>query len=535
MALAAARIFSARWYLADTSDRAEHARWWQGLGLFLVTCQSALWAVASLIFARSGTVLQEVVLHTVLYGVAMGAAMHLAGAPRVRTLYCVAVLVPLAGRDLAIGGNLHLLLAAVTTLALAYTFVIGHHQARIVAELLLERARSVDLLRNLEQEYRCSEQARSIAENAVLARTRFVAAANHDLRQPLNAMNLLLHSLRPPYRTETVGATLAHMQKCVDGMTDVVDALLDLTSIDAGETIVNVEPVRVDQIVADCVAVSKMSAVDKGLRLEFESNETWARSDRALLSRIVANLLSNAIRYTQTGSVSVSVTSNSETVQVSIKDTGRGIPKDLHDRVFDEFFQVANDQRDRELGLGLGLAIVKRLTTLLGHTVELESDLGVGSTFRVVLGPPQPRPSAVLVTSTNEQSQSVLAGRQMLVVEDDQESRGALRALLLSWGAYVEAVGTVDEMRMVLARGFRPDALIVDYRLSNGTTGLDAVRVVRQSLSTRVPALVISGDLTVAADPELRTEKLDVLQKPVKPAALRAFLVYALATRQQAL
>lgn len=503
---------------------------WARAGIALALLQSGLWGVLSLVLRVPGTPEQEVVLHVVLCATALGAALHLLPVPRVLLPYALGVLGPLFVRDLLVAGTFHAMLAGLVGLVGVYAVVIGRTQARALAELVDQRRRNAALVAALRVENDRSEQARRAAERASAARSRFFAAANHDLRQPLHAIGLLTHSLRHARDPAEIAETVDHLGACADAMVDAVDALLEVARADAPLAPPVRVPVRLDALVREACMPSLAVARGKGLALEVRVPEVHVSSDREGLSRIVGNLVSNAVRYTESGTVSVTADVEAEGVSLAVADTGIGIAPEHLDRVFEEFFQVDNPGRDRRRGFGLGLATVARLCGRLGHAVDVRSTPGGGSCFRVRLGPAVDAGSAGCEPSPDVPGTPAPERHRILVVEDDADARAATRRLLVSWGAQVQAVDGLEAALRLLREGFVPQALVVDLRLADGRRGLDAVGRIRQVCGREVPALLVTGDAGDGALKAAADAGLPIAFKPVRPAALRAFLAQALST-----
>lgn len=525
--LTVVRLGTATAFLVKRPPPSAHGAWARS-GVAMALVQAALWgALGFVLFEGSGSAEQEAVLHVVLCAVAMGAAVHLAPVARVLQVYVSLVLAPLVVRDVLIGDAFHLTLALLGLLIGLYTLVIARHQARALAEILAQRQHNAALVAALHRENERREQARQAAENANAARTRFFAAANHDLRQPLNAIGLLTQSLHHVRRAEDVGEVADHLAACVDGMTGVVDELLEITRLDAGSLEPDRAAFRLDLLVRDCCRQFEIAARVKGLAMTVDVPAVGVLSDREMLSRILGNLVSNAVRYTPAGQVVVRARVGEEVV-VEVEDTGIGIAPEHQARIFDEFFQVANPGRDRRLGLGLGLSTVRRLCDLLGHRVEVQSAAGAGSRFTLRLGPPQDalRPGTTPVATP---VLPLAANRRVLVIEDDHDARTALARLLASWGSEVATAPGLATALAVLQSGFRPDALIVDLRLADGASGIEAIEQVRQACDAALPTVLVTGDANAEALTDPRLAGVPVLFKPIRAARLRAFLAQAFA------
>lgn len=368
------------------------------------------------------------------------------------------------------------------------------------------------------------------AENATLAKSRFLAAASHDLRQPIHALGLFVARLAQYPMDVPMRQLVQHLDASVQAMQNLLDGLLDVSRLDAGAVTANVRPVNIN-VIFDFVRVSSTStARDKGLRLRVRPTHLWCLSDPVLLQRMVMNLANNALRYTQTGTVLVRCrkVQQGSSIRIDVMDSGVGIAPEHQGDIFREFFQVGNAARDRTQGLGLGLNIVQRSARLLGHAIELDSAPGCGTRFSIVV----PLVKAPMISQLQDveaipaqtMPQNALDGVRVLVVEDDFTARQAQEELLHSWGCEVRAVGTAVLAFQSVQQGFVPDVVISDFRLGGENNGLDVIAQVRRLSGWSVPACVVSGDTDADLMQAARAASLTLLHKPVRPAKLRSLV-----------
>ncbi|MDG0862999.1 response regulator [Pelomonas aquatica] len=360
-------------------------------------------------------------------------------------------------------------------------------------------------------------------EQANLAKTRFLASASHDLRQPLHAMSLLIGLLGERARGLGVEDLVQRIGQSTEAMESLLNGILDISRLDAG--VERPEPVAlpVQELLAGIERQFAPLAAARGLSLRTHAAAHWVRSDRALLARMLDNLVANALRYTERGGVLVGVRPHGDGLAFEVWDSGIGIPADQFDAVFQEFVQLHNPQRDRSLGLGLGLSIVRRTAELLGHRVELCSRHGRGSRFRVIVPRGAPASAAEPALAGARQAEPV-AGLRVLVIDDEAPIRFALQGLLDAWGCEgvvardgADALARLDDGLPV------PDAILCDYRFEQGT-GVEWVGRLRERLGADVPALIVTGDVTASQLIDIAASDLPVMHKPVSPAALRAWL-----------
>jgi two-component system, sensor histidine kinase len=524
-----ARIGGSIYYSRDGAGRLASGTWyrWAAAGAM---AHAVLWGACSFVLFDFADASAESVLHIVLASVAMGAAVHLSGFFPLLVAYVSCVIGPLVLRDIWIGSSYHLLLAFMCAVAGIYAISTGRNQSRALIEILAQRRKNAELIEALRVENQRSEAARRTAEDANAAKSRFFAAANHDLRQPLHAMGLLAQTLRAHASQVDVDEVSGHLVECVDGMTQVVDELLEITRLDVGNIAPQWTAFAIDGLLRETAYTYQALARAKGLQLELRADSgTVVHSDRALLGRVLANLVSNAIRYTPHGTVRLAASAGEQHAAVSVEDSGIGIAAEHLPRIFEEFYQVANPARDRRLGLGLGLATVKRLSDLLSLDVAVDSTPGAGSTFHLTVTRAR-ADEHVVESELAEEPAPLPTAQRVLVIEDDADSRNALLGLLHQWGCAARGAPDAAEALPWLGQGFVPDALLVDLRLANGASGLDAIAALRAAAGCELPALILTGDVASERAREAQALGFLVLIKPAKPMQLRAFLGQAFAS-----
>ena len=361
------------------------------------------------------------------------------------------------------------------------------------------------------------------AERANLAKSRFLAAASHDLRQPLHALGLFLSELTQQPLDERSRQITGRLTASTEAMEGLLDSLLDISRLDAGVLTPERSVFDMRAKLEHLVAGQTSAATARGLDLRLRCPPCWALSDPLLFERIVANLLGNAIRYTPQGRVLVTCRRRGERLRVEVRDSGLGIAADDHQVIFQEFVQLGNAERARDKGLGLGLAIVRRLVDLLGHRLELRSAPGWGSVFAIELPaapPPEPVPGDREALALGH-----FDGLQVALADDDALALGAMSSLLASWGCEVTAAHTADELLDAVASGSTPDILITDLRLGGTTDGLALIAAVRsQPGRAELPAVLISGDTAPESLARIQATGVPMLHKPVRPARLRALM-----------
>ena len=366
------------------------------------------------------------------------------------------------------------------------------------------------------------------AEVATRAKSQFLAAASHDLRQPTHALGMFVARLgQLPHDAQTQHL-VTNLDASVRAMQDLLDGLLDISKLDAGAVQVNLHAVPLNPIFEQIRLAMVDAASEKGLRLRVRPTTAWVRSDPVLLQRILLNLVANAVRYTQQGSVLLACRASGHDAgsgvraRIEVWDSGIGIAPEHQTQVFKEFYQVGNAERDRTRGLGLGLNIVERTAHLLGHPFTLRSHLGQGTRFtlevplaRADAAPPDAAPAAP-VTRLN--------GLAVMVIEDDALAAEGLVGLLQSWGCTVTASDGQQQALAQMAQTGVPDVIVSDYRLRGDENGISAVNALRQAAGQSISACLMSGDTDQALITQARQAGLTLLHKPVRPAKLRSLL-----------
>ncbi|MDQ2955134.1 MAG: ATP-binding protein, partial [Pseudomonadota bacterium] len=365
-------------------------------------------------------------------------------------------------------------------------------------------------------------------------KSRFLAAASHDLRQPLHALNLFVAQLRAESDPAERSRLVARIDAAVSAMNELFDALLDMSKLDAGVLVPNLTEFPVEHLLKRMETTFAAAAREKGLRLRVVPGSAWIRSDFILLERILLNLVSNAVRYTPGGGVVVGCRRRGEQLRIDVWDSGVGIPEDQQGNIFGEFYQLAGREPDRG-GLGLGLSIVDRLGSLLGHAIELNSRPGKGSRFSISVPSVAARPQIAAARMSPAAIADPASGKLIVVIDDDALVLDGMRGILQSWGCNVVAAPSADAaLAQLNKRGEQPDLIVSDYRLADGKTGIGAIERMRGALGVPVPAFLISGDTAPERLRDASASGYHLLHKPVPPMKLRAMLNRLLTRRDAA-
>ncbi|AWK88626.1 hypothetical protein DEW08_21260 [Azospirillum thermophilum] len=370
--------------------------------------------------------------------------------------------------------------------------------------------------RKLMEERLCL--AKKEAELAASSKSRFLAAASHDLRQPMQSLILFAAALHR--HVDAQGQEqLDHLERSLEALKGLLDSLLDVSRLDAGLVRPQIVDIPLSAVLDELDAAYRPIAEERGLSWSIIGCAGTVHSDRILLARLLRNLVENALRYTRAGGVTIRCRRDGDHLLIEVKDTGIGIPDDQRERIFEEFVQIGNVERNRRQGLGLGLAIVRRIARLLDYRIDVWSQEGKGSLFsvRVPRGSDE-RPQPTVGTADRPPVPRLRPDQLILVIDDEVLVGLALQAILQDWGCEVLTATTIDEALERLRRTSRcPDIILADYRLGGGVLGTEAITRLRHVCGRDIPALLLTGETAPAELREAATRGLSILHKPVTP------------------
>ncbi len=535
-------------FLRQKEAHSDLLRAWRTSWKILVLSMGALWGVAVWLFWGLGTPYHAVSLILIVYSYCLGSVQLLATQSRVFLAFLALVLTPTIVRIASdTAQEWHLQLAFILTLLFCITVLMARTYGSALGQAISLKARTDELAGRLRQEMsvtedarRTAEEARRAAEAANRAKTQFFAAASHDLRQPLHAMGLFAEALRQRTHEPEVAKLVNSINESVDALEGLFGELLDITRIDTGGVDVNPAPVRLRDLFGRLRLHFEPTAFEKGLMLSFRGDAHIAHADPVLLERVLRNLVSNAIRYTDDGGVLVSCRPRNGRLLVQVWDSGIGISEANLPRIFDEFFQAQSNrplEAHHRKGLGLGLAIVRRLGGLMDAPISVRSRVGHGTVFslEVPVGKAPRTIDGGLSRGVKAPLGLTLEGRHIVVLEDEAAVREGLVVLLQAWGASVTAFDTVAALEPWLALAdetMAPDLLLVDYRLPQGRTGVDALKRIRGHWAGhKLPAIVVTGSSLGGHEDEAVDQDFHLLIKPVLPNKLRAMIAFKLNVR----
>jgi signal transduction histidine kinase len=501
------------------------ARRWARWSAYGSATAGVVWGVGAIVLFVPGQIDFQLLLLFVLIGMGSSAVYALTPYLPAFFAFLLPCIIP-AGFVFAIqGDSLHALLAIMIAIYVVVTLLFASNLHKVLADSLNLRFENVELVEDLKLR-------KDEAERANVAKSRFLAAASHDLRQPMHALALFTDSLRDELDGQPRALALVQrVQDSIDAMDGLFNALLDISKLDAGVIEKRVRDFPVQPALERLQTMFTPLALERGLRFSVVASGVSVRTDPALLDRILQNLVSNALKYTRAGGVVVGCRRRANGLSIEVWDSGAGIPPQYRRDIFQEFFQLENPERDRSKGLGLGLAIVDRIARLLGHALTLRSVPGKGSMFAVCV-PYGDAANVAPELPTAEIVSSRFAGARVAVVDDEGAITDSMRELIERWGCESYCASSAAELLQLLgSRGITPDLLISDYRLRGNENGVALIQQVRAMLGSNLPAILITGDSAPERLVETHAGGFELLYKPVLPAKLRQLMNLLLAQR----
>lgn len=501
---------------------------WRLWFLFYSGLSGAVWGVSTIVLFVPGHPELTALLLLMVGG--MGAAaiatltMHLPAF----YLYLPISLVPSCVLLFLQDDKLHILMGWIVLMYMLSMLMFGRSVGRAFNQALTLQFENMALAKNLQTQ-------KDAAELANLSKSRFLAAASHDLRQPMHALRLFAEVLDKSDLDEKGHRIVAHISSLVGTLARLFDALLDISRLDAGFVEPEIAAFSAQELFDHVSNDFEPLAQDKGLALVCSPCPLVLRSDITLLERIVRNLVSNAIIYTEEGTVTLDWEAAQDGIRIHVKDTGTGIAENEQALIFEEFGQLHNAERDRDKGQGLGLSIVSRLCDLLDYPLELESSPGVGTRFTVTVPVAKGSATAAAQAEPEAMIEGTLQGLHVYLVDDDPEIRKGMSLLLESWGCRPHICADVSELIERLDGGaVLPDALIADYRLPGQYNGIEGIGQLHSRYSEQIPALLITGDYKIDRESEESSGEYSIMFKPLEPGRLRTWLRTATSRREVA-
>ena len=490
-----------------------------GLHSIIGSAATALiWGVGGVVLFPEHDLAHQVFILSLLIGMGAGSMSSLTAYLPTFIAYFPISILPISILFILIGDPIHLSLGLMTVIYIAALLYFGLNINRAVTQSLKLRFENIDLVAQLREQ-------KNEAEQADIAKSKFLAAASHDLRQPLHALTLFTSVLDESIQYPKVRKVVDQIKSSVHALQNLFNALLDISRLDAGVMKVVKSDFNLQSLLKKLTNDFIAQAKDKGLQIHCPDCPYAVHTDPHLLEQILRNYISNAIRYTDNGEIKVTCEAGEGTIMISVSDTGRGIPEQEQDIIFEEFHQLGNPERDRSKGLGLGLAIVQRTAKLLGHSIAIESQPGTGSTFSITVNQADSVGNVNVAAPELEDDSPPAKGPLVIVIDDEASVREGMHNLLELWNYTVITAADKDEAIAQLKQQDRiPAGIIADYRLRDNHTGVEAIHALRAQFDLAIPALIVTGDIAPERLREVNDSGLEMLHKPVAPAKLRAFL-----------
>jgi signal transduction histidine kinase/CheY-like chemotaxis protein len=532
-------------------DTVEQVQKWANRWVMLAAAAGAIWGAAGILFFAKGEPLLQLVLVTVILGVAFGTLTLYATHRPALFAFLPLALVPLLLRMVAEQDPAYYTAAIVLAALGSFTIFLGRNFGATMFDSVKNNYENEVLVAQLVNEKQTAEDARRAAENATRSKTQFFAAASHDLRQPLQAIGIYVSLLRKRAHGP-LEPLVGNLSTAVESLSKLVEELLEISRLDSGAIQPRQQQVLLDELFAVLEQEFMPQAAGKGLELRVRRSRVAIETDQLLLMRVLRNLLANAIKYTQKGGILLAARPRGGIISLEVWDTGPGIRQQELDRVFEEFYRGESSRGEGgKGGFGLGLSIVKRICGILGHPLVVTTRPGSGTVFRVETQlsstPVRRQPS---VTEVVELEIRALSGFTIVVLEDNEEILNSMTKLLRSWGADILS-STSFNASLVKKLGLRGkiDLVIADQNLGNAVTGVDSAFRVRELVGFPVPIIMLTAvhgpeviaefqrtmQQRLARSPELasviarsRVEEPIVLQKPTNAAVLNATIAEAL-------
>lgn len=509
----------ARWWkFRNALSTLAQAQRWLKEAIFGAAVSGALWGAGSFILSPAGQVDYQLLYVWAVVMMSVAAMFSFSAYYPCFLAFLLPWVVPVMVNVAVHNTVLHwgiaagILMFALVAARFMWTF------SQVFIESLKLRFENVELVGKLMEQ-------KEAAEAANLAKSRFLAVASHDLRQPMHALNLYVGSLAGLDMSERARALLANVRQCGEAMDKMFRALLDVSRLDAGTVQADTRAFCIGSLLERIRMEFTPQARNKGLELRVVDSGATVHSDPALIERILRNLVANAVSHTERGKVLVGCRRMKNRLRIAVYDTGPGIAPDKHGAVFEEFYQIGNPERDRSKGLGLGLAIVARLAKLLSTPVTLVSERGTGSMFAVDLPRVRQQDGARTAASAVPTLRNDLSGSLIVVVDDEATILDATRTLLEMWGCTViTAASGAEALERVGSSSRVPDVLMCDYRLRGHEDGISVVEALRAEFNEDVPAVLITGDTGPERIREIEASGLLVLHKPIPEDLLRECL-----------
>ena len=493
-------------------------QYWANLFTIGIGFSGLLMGSASILFLDFAQPYAALFLTLIMFGNLAGTLAALSHHCSAYLLYSILSMLPLTILFYLQGGAMVAISVLLVVFVAAYFFY-AKSLCRATTRSIEQRFENAALLEQLKYET-------AVAEQANADKSRLLAATSHDLRQPLHSLSLFLAVLKEKLTTEEQLHLMRQTERSRRVLSDQLNGIIEITQIDSGALKVKSHSVSIKQVVEEVVSEFSLLAEEVGVDIRLRLKTLWVETDSVLLARIVRNLISNAVEHCPGSSLLIAAKKiSSNRIQLLLMDSGPGIAEAETENIFSEFYQLNNPERDRNKGLGLGLSIVKRLSVALDISVNLTSEVGKGTAFRLSLPMcPQERDDGYLDKSLPQKASDTafVAGLFIVLVDDEAKNLAAMKNLFLQWHAEVlTATNHIDLMHELQKHPYaKPDLLLMDYRLSGSLTGYDLIMKVREHFADYIPASLVTGDATMNLKKEFEDCDVSVEYKPISAVEL---------------
>lgn len=494
-----------------------------GMYIQLPLAYGIIWGAAGYLFFTPESTTHIAFLVILLFGMATGGINALSSLWSAYAALAIPMLLPLAYQLFNSAGEKSNYLGLIVLIFLLVMLGISLWAYYVISNSLSIRYENIGLLKDLEKE-------KELALKASKDKSKFFAATNHDLRQPVHAITLLSSALSQEVSTDKGKEILTRINSANGVLLELLNSLLEISRLDAKIIKPDIKPIELQQFIKDMIIEFQPFAQENGIELRSHTSQFWVKSDPILLATIVRNLIQNAIRYTQQGKVLISCRQRKHKIHLQVWDTGKGIAEKDQEKIYAEFQQLHNPERDQNKGLGLGLAICKRTCKLLGIPLRLKSQLGKGSVFILELEKLTKQEATRKLKNLKEINPPInnadnIKNAVFLVIDDNKDILHAMTTLLEGWGSKVICAEDIETVKEIAKNPhLKVDAIIADYRLRENTTGVQAIDAFHQQVDYQAVAILITGDTAPERMREVSSHGLPVLNKPVNSAHLKSAL-----------
>ncbi|VAV88166.1 hypothetical protein MNBD_ALPHA02-1687 [hydrothermal vent metagenome] len=492
------------------------------LNIMLAAWSGTAWGVVGYFFPLYGDTAMLQFITVALFGLTSGAVSGLSSFAPTYFVFSIPVMTALAYRHYSIGGDVNISISIFCIIFLIINLAFSLILQKSFLQSIRLRFENTDLVKNLRRE---KDKAISASE----AKSSFLAATSHDLRQPLHAMGFFIESLEKLLTSSRQRHLLQKIERTSNNLRSQLNDLLDISKIDAGIIKPHIIPLSLSDIFNSLQRTYSPMANEKNITFNILSVSWIIKSDAHMIDRVLNNLVSNAIRYTENdGKILLGCRKRGNELKIEIHDTGIGIPSHLTDNIFTEYYQIDNPERDQNKGLGLGLSIVKGMCDLLGYTIEVHSIIGKGTSFYLTV-PLSSRLPVLAGDAMQQVSKLSVKTGNIILIDDESDTLDAMSHLIGNWGHMVLSFSAEGEaLNYLNQHDFIPDMIITDFRLRERRTGTQAITAINSYLNKDIPAIIITGD--TARDRMLQAQESGhvLLHKPILPAKLKAVINHTL-------